>query len=97
MVPMKVVKMLVPRVLFSLGRPTMSITCLNPQKKLVLKRNCILDHVPKVRTSCLIPTHPIPKKKTGQRQSHPTILCTYPKEKGLGGESSENNSCGVNE
>jgi hypothetical protein len=37
------------------------------------------------------------RKKTGQHQSHPTILCTYPKEKGLGGESRENNSCGVNE
>jgi hypothetical protein len=56
-----------------------------------------LTHVPKVRTSCLVPTHPTPKKKTGQHQSHPTILCTYPKEKGLGGESRENNSCGVNE
>jgi hypothetical protein len=44
-----------------------------------------LTDVPKARTTCLIPTHPTPKTKTGQHQSHPTILCTYPKEKGRGG------------
>jgi hypothetical protein len=49
-----------------------------------LKKIAYLTHVPKVRTTCLIPTHPTPKTKTGQHQSHPTILCTYPKEKGLG-------------
>jgi hypothetical protein len=60
-----------------------------------------LTHVPKVRTTCLIPTHhPTPKTKTGQHQFHPTILCTYPKEKGCGvggTEYRENNGCGVNE
>jgi hypothetical protein len=66
------------------------------------KEIAYLTHAPKVRTPCLIPTrHPTPKTKIGQHQSHPTILCTYPKEKGCGGvggaKSTENNGCGVNE
>ncbi len=48
------------------------------------KKIAYLTHVPEVRTTCLIPTHPTPKKKTDQHQSHPTTLCTYPKVKGLG-------------
>jgi len=65
------------------------------------KKIAYLTHVPKERTPCLIPTHhPTPKTKTGQHQSHPTILCTYPKKKGVGvggAESTENNGYGVNE
>jgi hypothetical protein len=58
-----------------------------PIKNYYLKKKiAYLTHVPKVRTPRLIPTHhPTLKTKTGQHQSHPTILCTYPKEKGCGG------------
>jgi hypothetical protein len=61
-----------------------------PTKNYYFKKQiAYLTHVPKVRTPCLIPTHhPTPKTKIGQHQSHPTIICTFPKEKGCGG-------CGV--